>query len=295
MTDRESTGNKPYQNLRGMALMLLASFLFGVEFALLRHTTELMHPFEVSFFRNIFGLLFMLPWVFYHGLEPLKTSIFKQHLLRALLSVSGGLCLIYAISIAPLARIAALGFLVPIFTTIGAIAFLGERVSVRRWVAILFGFAGTFVVIRPGFESIDLGTVLRLIASFIFGGMLTLMKVMTRTETSVTINFYGYLLSTPIFLIAALLYWEWPSWESLAWLALLGFIGAIGLLTFTQALKLADANVIMPLDFLQLVWAAGFGFILFSEVPNRFTLIGGFMIFSSTTYIAWRESQLERQ
>ena len=101
----------------------------------------------------------------------LKTSIFRLHLLRAVLMATGTLCLVFAISIAPLARIAALGFLVPIFTTIGAIAFLGERVSVRRWAAIFVGFAGTFVIIRPGFEAIDLGTVLRLIASFFLGGM----------------------------------------------------------------------------------------------------------------------------
>ncbi len=278
-----------------MAFMLLASFMFGVEFAMIRQATATVHPFEVSFFRNIFGLLVLLPWFLRHGAAPLKTKIFHLHLLRAALMAAGGLCLVFAISIAPLARIAALGFLVPIFTTIGAIAFLGERVSVRRWAAILCGFAGTFVIIRPGFETIDLGTVLRLIASFVFGGMLTLMKVMTRTESSFTITFYGALLTAPMFLLAALFFWEWPTWESLAWLAAMGFIGAISLLIFTQALKIAEANVVMPIDFLQLIWAAAFGFVLFAEVPNRFTIIGGFMIFASTTYIAWRESHLARQ
>ena len=195
----------------------------------------------------------------------------------------------------PLARFAALGFLVPIFTTIAAIAFLGERVSVRRWAAIFFGFAGTFVIIRPGFEAIDLGTVLRLIVSFMYGGMVTLTKVMTRTDSSVTITFYTSLLTTPMFLLAALFFWEWPTWESLVWLAAIGFINTISLLIFTQALKIADANVVMPLDFLQLIWAAAFGFVLFAEVPSRFTFIGGFMVFASTTYIAWRESHMARR
>ena len=281
-------------NLQGMGLMLLAGFLFGVEFAMLRQATATVHPFEVSFFRNFFGLLVLLPWFFRQGAAPLKTQIFRLHLLRAVLSASGGLCLIFAISIAPLARIAALGFLVPIFTTIGAITFLGEQVSVRRWVAIIVGFAGTFVIIRPGFEAIDLGTTLRLISTLIFGGMLTLMKEMTRTDSSVTITIYGSLLTTPMFFLAALPFWEWPSWNELAWLAVIGAIGTISLLIFAQALKIADANVIMPIDFLQLIWAALFGFILFAEVPNRFTFIGGFMIFASTTYIAWRESRLTK-
>lgn len=275
--------------------MLLASFLFGVEFAIIRHSTATVHPFEVTFFRNFFGFLALMPWLFLQGAVPLKTSIFPLHLLRAGLMAAGSLSLIYAISITPLARIAALGFLVPIFTTIGAIAFLGERVSVRRWAAIFFGFAGTFVIIRPGFESIDLGTVLRLIVCFIFGGMLTLTKVMTRTESSVTITFYSALLMAPMFLLAALFFWEWPSWEALAWLLVMGLINTIGMLIFTQALKIADANVIMPIDFLQLIWAAAFGFVLFSEVPNQFTFIGGLMIFASTTYIALRESHVARQ
>ena len=278
-----------------MAFMLLAGFLFGVEFAMIREATATVHPFEVSFFRNIFGPLILLPWIFNQGVAQLRTSIFRLHLLRATLMAAGTLCLVFAISITPLARIAALGFLVPIFTTIGAIAFLGERVSVRRWAAIFVGFAGTFVIIRPGFEALDLGTALRLIASFLLGGMLTLTKVMTRTESSVTITFYGSLLTAPMVLLAAVFFWEWPPLESLAWLAMIGFITTISLLIFTQALKIADANVIMPLDFLQLIWAAVFGFVLFAEMPNRFTFIGGFMIFTSTTYIAWRESHLARQ
>ena len=118
---------------------------------------------------------------------------------------------------------------------------------------------------------------------------------MTRTESSVTITFYGSLLTAPMVLLATLFFWEWPSLESLAWLAAIGFMTTISLLIFTQALKIADANVIMPLDFLQLIWAAAFGFVLFAEVPNRFTFNGGFMIFASTTYIAWRESHLARQ
>ena len=287
-------GNLP-GNLQGMGLMVLAGFLFGIEFALIRQSTETLHPFEVNFVRNVFGLMVLLPWVIWHGGASLKTSIIQLHLLRAALMVAGGLCLVFAISIAPLARIAALGFLVPIFTTIGAITFLGERVSLRRWTAIFFGFAGTFVIVRPGFEAIDLGTMLRLISTLILGGMLTLMKVMTRTDSSVTITLYGSLMTTPLFLLAALLFWEWPSWNELAWLALIGAISTVSLLTFAQALKLADASVIMPLDFLQLIWATAFGFMLFAEVPDRFTFMGGFMIFASTTYIAWRESQLSRQ
>ena len=77
-------------------------------------------------------------------------------------------------------------------------------------------------------------------------------------------------------------------------MAAIGFVNAIGMLIFSQALRIADANVIMPLDFLQLIWAAVFGFMFFAEVPSQFTFIGGFMVFASTTYIAWRERQLAR-
>jgi len=128
----------------------------------------------------------------------------------------------------------------------------------------------------------------------IFGGLLTLMKVMTRTDSSVTITTYAILLPIPMFLFAALFFWEWPNWETLGWLAVMGIVGTTAQLIFAQALRLADANVIMPLDFFQLVWSALFGFLIFSESPNRFTFIGGFMIFASTTGIAWREGYLAR-
>lgn len=295
MKSSEISVGKYSANLQGMALMLLAGFLFGAGFAMVRHVTATVHPFEVAFFRSIFGLVVLLPWLFRQGTTPLKTNNFHLHLLRASLLAVGSLSLFFAISITPLALIAALGFLVPIFTTIVAIVFLGERVSVRRWTAILFGFAGTFVIIRPGFESIDLGTVLRLFTSLIFGCQVVLMKVMTRTESNFTLIFYGNLLMAPMFLLAALFFWEWPSLETLAVLAVIGFINAIGMLIFSQALRIADANVIMPIDFLQLIWAAAFGFVLFAEVPSLFTLIGGFMVFASTTYIAWRESNLASQ
>ena len=281
-------------NLQGMGLMFFAVFLFGIEVAMIRHVTNSVHPFEVAFFRNVFGLLVVLPWFVRYGIVPLRTPIFRLHMIRASLSVVGGLCLFYAISVTPLARIAALGFLVPIFTMIGAILFLGERVSIGRWAAIAFGVAGTFVIIRPGFETIDLGTMLRIFASFIFGGLLTLMKVMTRTDSSVTITTYAILLPIPMFLFAAFFFWEWPRWETLGWLAAMGIIGTTAQLIFAQALRLADTNVIMPLDFFQLVWSALFGFMIFSESPNRFTFIGGFMIFASTTGIAWREGYLAR-
>jgi len=281
-------------NVQGMVLMFFAVFLFGIEVAMIRHVTNSVHPFEVAFFRNVFGLLVVLPWFVRYGIVPLRTPIFRLHMIRACLSVVGGLCLFYAISVTPLARIAALGFLVPIFTTIGAILFLGERVSIGRWAAIAFGFVGTFIIIRPGFETIDLGTMLRIFASLIFGGLLTLMKVMTRTDSSVTITTYAILLPIPMFLFAALFFWEWPNWETLGWLAVMGIVGTTAQLIFAQALRLADANVIMPLDFFQLVWSALFGFLIFSESPNRFTFIGGFMIFASTTGIAWREGYLAR-
>ncbi|MDH3229068.1 MAG: DMT family transporter, partial [Alphaproteobacteria bacterium] len=186
---------------------------------------------------------------------------------------------------------------VPIFTAILALLFLGERVRLRRWAAILFGFAGVFVALGPDLQetgTVTLGSLLVVLSSVTWAIALIFIKVLGRTESTITITTYMVLLMTPMSLIPALAVWQWPTPGMFGLLVLIGVLGTIGQLTVVQALKEGETHVVMPIDFTKLIWAAGLGFLWFGEIPTAFTWLGGAMIFASTMYIALREHQLRR-
>jgi drug/metabolite transporter (DMT)-like permease len=272
--------------------MFVATIAFASMHAAIRSLSGELHPFEIAFFRNAFGMLVIAPWFARHGLALLKTQRLGLHGVRAVLNVVAMLCFFYALSITPLSHVAALAFTAPIFATILAIFVLGEVVRIRRWAAILFGFAGTFVAIRPGFAEVGLGSILLLFQAVAWGGALIAIKVLSRTDSSVTIAAYMVTLMMPMSLVPAVFFWQTPSLAQLAWLAAIGVLGTVGQLLMTQALKEAEATLVMPLDFFKLLWAAILGYWVFGEVPGLYTWIGGAMIFASATYIAAREVTL---
>lgn len=284
-------------NLRGIAWMALSTVAFVTMHAAVRDVSQDLSPFEVAFFRQFFGIVALAPWFIRYGLAPLRTSRLRLHTARAFINVIAMFAFYYALSTVPLAQVSALAFSVPIFTALLAMAFLGERVRLRRWAAILFGFSGVFVAFVPDFldgGTPQLGSLMVLLSSFTWATALIMIKMLGRTESTITITAYMVLLMTPMSLLPALAVWEWPTMEQYGWLLFIGVMGTIGQLTVVQALKEGETHVVMPIDFTKLIWAAGLGFLWFGEIPTAFTWAGGFMIFVSTTYIAWREHQLRK-
>jgi drug/metabolite transporter (DMT)-like permease len=275
--------------------MLGATVVFSGMHATIRHASAGMHPFEIAFFRNMFGLLLLAPLLFRYGIAPLRTAHLKLHLLRGLFNITSMLCFFYALSIAPLTDVAAMTFASPIFATVLAVFVFGELIGIRRWSAILFGFAGTMVVLRPGFEGVALGPLLALFASLIWGIALLVIKVLARTESSLTITAWMMILLTPLSLIPAVFFWTWPTGEQYLWLLFTAALGTSGHLFLNQALKETDTNVVMPVDFVRLIWVAIIGYLAFGEIPDLFTWIGGAMIFASALYIAYREGVRRRR
>ena len=214
------------------------------------------------------------------------------HLLRVSISSTAVLSTYYAISITPLALVAALSFTAPIFATVLVALILGEHAGLRRWLAILFGFCGALVILRPGFAAVPPGALLVLGASVITGFSVLLIKVLGRTESSITITSYMVVLMGPLTLPVAIWFWEWPNGHQLAWLISIGVVATFSQLIFTQGVKEAEVAVVMPLQFFRLLWAAIIGYVFFAEVPDLFTWIGGTMIFASGSYIALRERRL---
>jgi len=278
-------------NLRGMLLMLGATVSFSLMHATIRYLSESMHPFQVAFFRNAFGLLVLLPLIIRHKGTPLRTRRLPLYLLRTTFNAIGMLCFFYALSIAPLAEVTALSFLGPIFATVLGVLLLGETVGTRRWMAICIGFLGALVILRPGFESVGLGSVLAIVSSLSFGLMVMVIKRLGTTESALSITTYMVALLVPVTLVPALFVWQWPALDQWPWLLLMGTLGSIAHLAMSGAIKLTPTHVVMPVDFARLVWMAAIGYALFFEVPTIFTWLGGFMIFASATYVAYRESR----
>jgi drug/metabolite transporter (DMT)-like permease len=277
-------------NRRGILWMLLFTICVGTMHACIRHvSTTGLHPFEIAFFRNVFGLIVAIPWFIRLGLQPLKTTRFGFLGLRGVLNVISMLAFFYALSIAPLAQVTALSFSAPIFATLLAMVVFGERAGVRRWTAIVVGFVGTLVILRPGFTDIGLGAVLTLAAALLWGVCMLIIKSLGRTESAVTITIYMSLVMAPLSLIAALFVWQWPTAEQLIWLIAIGTLGGAGQMSMAQALRTAETHVVMPVDFVKLIWVSAIAYVAFAEVPDAFTWIGGTMIFASTAFIAWRE------
>ncbi len=283
--------NKP---LRGIVLMFLSTLFFAAMHAVIRYLTEVMHPFEAAFFRNAFGLVFVLPWFIRYGLQPLKTDHFRLHIFRALVNVVAMLAFFYAVSITPLAEVTALGFAAPIFATVLAALVLGETVRLRRWTAVIVGFVGTLIILRPGFAEIGTGQLLVMMSTVFWAIALLLIKAVSRYDSSLTIITYMSLLQLPPSLIAALFFWTWPGIEVLPWLLALGLLGGGAQWLMTEALRVADTSVVMPIDFCKLPWTALLAYLAFAQVPDIFTWLGGAVIFGSALYIAYRERMIRK-
>ena len=281
--------------LKGIGFMVLACVFFGAMHVGVRHVTQSVHPFEAAFFRNFFGLLVLAPSFAVYGLRPLRTRRFGLHCARAALNVVAMLSFFYALSITPVVLVQALAFTSPLFTAVLAVLLLGERIRARRLTAIVIGFAGTLLIIRPGVQPLELGPALVLASAAVWGYVVILIKSLARTDSAVTITAYMVLLMSPMTLVCALFVWTWPTDGELAVLVGVGIAGTIAQMCMTQALRLADTTVVLPFDFTKLVWSAFFAWLLFGELIDSWTLLGALVIFAGGLYVAYRERQLVRR
>ena len=275
--------------------MLLAALFFSAVAGGVRYVTQHgMHAFEAAFFRSAFGLMFMLPVLLRYGREALRIERPGLHVLRGFTSATGTICWFWAIALLPIAEAVALNFTAPLFATIIAVLVLHEVVRARRWTATVVGFVGVLIVLRPGHEAISPGALLSLASALTIGINMTLVRVLSRTNsTPAIVTSFSFFLTVGT-LIPALFVWTTPSWENLAIMAAGGLGGTAAHLCFTRALSLGDASAIAPLDFLRLPFAGIVGYFLFAEVPDGWTVVGALVIAGSAAYIARREAVAAR-
>jgi drug/metabolite transporter (DMT)-like permease len=273
----------------GIGLMLCSTLAFAGMAACVKHLAGNLHPFESAFFRYLFGGVVLIPVLFRDGLTPFRTRRFPLHLLRGGVQACQGILSFVAVTLTPLAKATAVQFTAPLFTTMVAVFVLKEELNWRRVAAIAVGLLGTWIIMRPGAADFDLGALLSLFSAVFLAGNIILVKLLSRTETSVTITLYQTMLTTPIAFVAALFHWKFPTLEELFWLFVLGGLGTTAHICLAEACKVADVSALLPFDYMRLVWAGVLGFVLFMQVPDGWTVIGGTVIFISGLYLLIHE------
>ena len=275
--------------IRGIVLMCLSTVAFSIMHGLVRFVSEVLPPFQIAFFRNIFGLAFLFPLLMRSRFAILRTKRIGLHALRGVINMAAMLMFFTALSISPIAKVTALGFTAPIFMAILAVLVLGERFRIYRWSAIFSGFVGMLIILRPGLVAIDTGALLVTTSAALWAVAMIIIKIQSQTESSLTIVAYmGIFLG--IFSIGPAL-WVWQPFglQTLGWMVLIGLFGSIAQMAISQSLKETDPTALMPFDFLKLIWTAMIGAWFFAEIPDIYTWIGATVIFLSGLSIAFRE------
>lgn len=293
--DYVAPADKASRPLTAIFFILSAGFVNTVMLSAIKQLADSLHPFEIAFFRCVIGFLVLLPLVWRGGgWTGLKTEQFGLHMVRSGLNAGGMLLFFLALSLSSLVTVSAIGFAAPLFATLMAIVFLKETVGLRRWMGLLIGFAGTLIILRPGTGFMELGALAALISSAMWAGSMITIKHLTVTESPLAITTWAALLVGVFCFVPALFYWQWPTLEQWGWLILIGSLGSVIQYCLAKAFSLADTSVVLPFDFMKLVWASLFGFVLFSELPDLFALLGGSLILGSAVYIAYRERRAEK-
>lgn len=281
--------------LTAALLMVAAAAVTSMQGLLIRVAADSgIHAFEIAFFRSFFGFVAMAVVVLATTRRVPRVTALRPLGGSSLFHLMAMLSFFYGMAMMPLAESAALTFTAPLFGTLAAALFLGERVHARRWIAILVGFLGVLVVLRPGMVPVGIGPALVLFSTVAFAGVTVLVKRMTATEATTSVVFYQSLFVSVLTLPAALPVWTTPDPTMLAWLALIGALSTAGWLCFTRAFALADASALLPLEFTRLPFVALLGYLAFGEVPDVWVWLGAAVIFASGLAIAHRENAAAR-
>ena len=276
--------------------MMAAAALFAAMNGVVRVCADLgMHPFQIAFLRSVFALAFMLPFCMRGGLGALKTRRWKLYLLRGGAAATAMLFWMTAIATMPMAEATAISFTAPLFATVGSALILKETVRARRWSAIVFGFAGVMIILRPGFQTLEPGAVAALAAACAMATAALCIKALTDTEPAQRLVFYTSLILTALTLPFAASVWTPMDIDFWGLGIALGFFGVTAHTCLTLSFKAADASLVMPFDYTRLPFVALMGWLAFGETVSWITWAGSTLIIGSALYVAYREQALAKQ
>lgn len=275
--------------------MSLSGASFAVMVGFVRHLSPDIDAFVISFWRNLFGSLVFIPWFLHVGIAGLRTQRPRLYLVRSLLMVSSTILLFLGVTLMPLADATALSFSSPLFSTALAVLILRETVGPARWSALFAGFLGVLVILRPGGGAIDPAALVILGCSLTFAGVVITGKMLAATESPELIVLYLSVFSVPLSLLAAVPTWQWPNLDQLLMLFGVSAAAVANMYGISRALRIGDASVAMPFDFVRLLFTAAVGYLMFAERPDLWTWVGALLIFGSAVFVAHREAVRARK
>ena len=281
---------RPISNsLRGILWILASIPCFQLMNVMLRNMADDLHPIQVMFLRNLFGFLVLLPFLL-KNTQVLVTKRLGANILRGVAHFCGMALWVYALTLIPLATANALLFSSPLFVTVGAILFMGEKAGVRRWLALFAGFLGVLIILQPEVDAIPIGIGIVLISAILIAISKLLTKRVVETDSALSAVFYLNVLMCLTALIPALIVWESPMYEHYLWFTVLGVVGGLAHFSLTRAVQNADLTTLQSFEFTALIWAAVLGYFLYAEVPAIRLFAGGAIIIAAASYIAHREA-----
>ena len=288
------TDNKRALLIRAMFFMMVGGLSMVLMQASVKLLSDTLHPFVVTLFRAFLVFIIILPILLWKGLCAVKTSSVKLQVIRGSVGGVCMLCMFMGFSLVSLPEATSLLFTIPIFATILSVIFLSERVGIKRWGAIFLGFAGILVITRPDM-SLNLGHLLLLSAAIAWSISIVIAKKLAEKDTVISITFWQAMGCVPLALIASLFVWETPTLTQLLYLLGIAGLGTLGHALIYASLKLGKVSVLLPLDYIRIIWSTLLGFMLFGSLPALHVYAGTFLIISATAFISYREIQKNKE
>ena len=275
--------------------LIITSVFFGtVMLSFLKIAQEDVNVYVAGFFRFFLGLVIILPYIVRNKDAVLKTTHLKQHFLRAILGLPAMLIYFSALVLLPIEKLTAISFVVPLIVTILAVFFLGEKIYIYRTLALILGFSGMLVIIRPGFVDISIGVYMVLFSALLWSVNIIITKKISKDDSAITILAYQSIFMSLLSFFIVLFFWEIPSIKTFIYLILAAICGTVLHLTLNHAFKLVDVSMTQPYSFLNLVFASIIGYFVFDEMPDFYTWIGALIIFTGVLIISYREMKLDK-
>ena len=285
------TQNRP---VAGVIWMLVTGVMFVAVTAIVKYVGSELPAAEAAFLRYLLGLVFLIPMMGPIRRAKLTPRALKLFGFRGVVHTLGVTLWFYAMTQISIAEVTAMNYLAPVYVTIGAAFFLGEKLALRRILAVVAALVGAMVILRPGFRELSPGHFAMLITAVMFAGSYLTAKVMAdEVSPAVVVGMLSITVTIGLAPLAAMV-WVTPTLEQLGWMFLLACFATAGHYSMTLAFQAAPVTVTQPVTFLQLFWAVLLGALVFDEAIDGWVIFGGLIILAAVSFITWREAMLKR-
>ena len=276
--------------------LIIISIIFGTLMGtFIKLAQEELNVFTTGFLRFFFGFLIITPYILKTKFEVFSTKNLKIHILRSALNLPAMLLGFAALAMLPLEKMTAIHFIVPIIVTILAVIFLKEKIYLYRSIALVMGFLGMLIILRPGIIDISIGIYMALISSLIWSVVIILTKKVSKDDSAITILSHQYVYMSLFSFPLVIYFWDQPSLKTIIFIFCAAMSGTILHIALNHAYKLVDVTMTQPYSFLGLVVSSIIGYFVFSDKPDFYTWLGASVIFCGVLLISYRELQLNKE